>query len=76
MSMMREIPYLLATHYVVLAMRPVTFPVSERELIAQLGDVPIQTGPGSAVPFRALLEPIPLEAFSCAAEFYCALNAS
>lgn len=76
MSMMREIPYLLTTHYVVLAMRPVTFPVSKSELIARLGDVPIQTGPDSATPFRALLEQIPLSTFSCAAEFYCALNAS
>lgn len=76
MSMMREIPYLLTTHYVVLAMRTVTFPVTKETLLLQLGHIPIPTAPGINTPFRTLLETLPLDHFSCAAEFYCALNAS
>ena len=39
MSMMREIPYLLATHYIVIAMRPITFPGKpEAQIIERVGD--------------------------------------
>ena len=74
--MMREIPYLLTTHYVVLAMRAVTFPVTKEALILQLGHISIPTSPQTTTPLRTILEKIPLNTFSCAAEFYCALNAS
>lgn len=37
MSMMREIPYLLATHYVVIAMRPITFPATKAQIIEKVG---------------------------------------
>lgn len=76
MSMMREVPYLLTTHYIVVAMRPVTFPATKAGIIARVGDEMIQNAPDGQVPFRDILEKIPLDEFSCAAEFYCALNAS
>ena len=61
MSYMREIPYLLTGHYVAIAMRPITFPATKAEIIEKVGGEPIRT---------------PLDEFSCAAEFYCAFNAS
>ena len=36
MSMMREIPYLLATHYIVIAMRPITFPATKAQIIPHI----------------------------------------
>ena len=71
MSYMREIPYLLTGHYVAIAMRPITFPASKAEIIEKVGGEPIRTSP-----FRELLAKVPLDEFSCAAEFYCAFNAS
>ena len=68
MSMMREIPYLLATHYIVIAMRPITFPATKAQIIERVGDEMIPTSPD--------VKKIPLERFGCAAEFYCAFNAS
>jgi hypothetical protein len=76
MSMMREIPYLLGTHYMVLAMRPIDFPATKQEIIARVGRELIRTGPDTYTPFEEILNTIPLDEFSCAAEFYCALNAS
>lgn len=76
MSMMREIPYLLGTHYMVIAMRPITFPISKEEIINKVGDKKIRTSPDGYTDFKEILQKIPLDYFSCAAEFYCALNAS
>ncbi len=76
MSMMREMPYLLANHYIVVAMRPVTFPANKADIIAKVGEVMIRNTPSGQVPFKEILEKMPLEHFSCAAEFYCALSAS
>lgn len=76
MSMMREVPYLLMLHYVVIAMRDISFPVSKAEIIEKVGDIPIRNTPDASVPFRQILENMPLEQYSCAAEFYCALSAS
>ena len=76
MRMMREIPYLLATHYVVIAMRPITFPATKAQIIEKVGDELIRTSSDGFTPLRELVEKIPLDRFRCAAEFYCAFNAS
>lgn len=76
MSYMREIPYLLTGHYVAIAMRPITFPATKAEIIEKVGDEPIRTSPDGCTPFRELLAKVTLDEFSCAAEFYCAFNAS
>ena len=76
MSMMREIPSLLATHYIVIAMRPITFPATKAQIIERVGDEMIPTSPDGCTPLRELVKKIPLERFGCAAEFYCAFNAS
>lgn len=74
--MMREIPYLLGTHYMVIAMRPITFPATKVEIIEKVGEEMIRTAEDNFTPFKNILSKIPLDSFSCAAEFYCALNAS
>jgi hypothetical protein len=73
---MREIPYLLTTHYIVIVMRPISFPASKAEIIEKTGEETIPDSPGTSVLFKEILRKIPLDSFSCAAEFYSALNAS
>jgi len=76
MSYMREVPYLLTNHYIVIAMREVSFPTSKSEIIEKVGEELIRNAPDSHIPFRDILNKMPLEDYSCAAEFYCALSAS
>jgi hypothetical protein len=57
-------------------MRPVRFPATKAEIIAQVGKELIRIGPETYIAFEEVLDKLPLESFSCAAEFYCALNAS
>jgi hypothetical protein len=76
MSFMREVPYLLTAHYIVIAMRPISFPITLEEIIEKVGNEEIRTSPDKYTPFREILQKMPLDRFSCAAEFYCALNAS
>lgn len=73
---MKEMPYMLTLHYMVLAMREIKFPITKAELIKRVGDKPIRTSPEGFTPFREIIEKMPLEAFSCAAEFYCNHSAS
>lgn len=73
---MKEMPYMLTLHYIVLAMRDIRFPITKTELIQRVGDTPIRTGPDSYTPFRDILTKMPMDTFSCAAEFYCNHSAS
>lgn len=73
---MKEMPYMLTLHYIVLAMREVKFPATKAELIEKVGDKPIRTGPDSYTPFKEILAKMPMDEFSCAAEFYCNHSAS
>lgn len=73
---MKNMPYMLTLHYIVLAMRDVKFPVTKAELIERLGDRPIRTSPDGYTPFREILEKLPMDEYSCAAEFYCNHSAS
>lgn len=73
---MHDMPYMLTVHYIVLAMREIRFPITKAELIERVGDKMILTGPDTFTPFREILQKLPLETFSCAAEFYCSHSAS
>ena len=73
---MQDMPYMLAVHYMVLAMRDIRFPVTKAELIERVGDTPIRTGPDTFTPFCEILQKLPLDTFSCAAEFYSSHSAS
>lgn len=67
---------MLALHYMVLAMRDVNFPITKEELIKKVGDKEIRTSPEGFTPFREIIEKMPMDSFSCAAEFYCNHSAS
>lgn len=73
---MQDMPYMLTVHYMVLAMRDIRFPITKAELLERVGDKLIRTGPDSFTPFREILQKLPLDSFSCAAEFYCSHSAS
>ena len=73
---MQNMPYMLTLHYIVLAMRDIRFPITKAELIRRVGDRQIRTSPNGYTPFSEILEKIPLDEFSCAAEFYCNHSAS
>ena len=45
-------------------------------LIERAGERMIRTGPDAYTPFREILEKLPLDSFSCAAEFYSCHSAS
>ena len=67
---MRDMPYMLTLHYIVLVMRDVRFPITKKELIDRLGDRQIRTSPDGFTAFSEILKKMPLEQYSCAAEFY------
>ncbi|MBP3464804.1 MAG: hypothetical protein KIG21_02610 [Angelakisella sp.] len=73
---MNPMPYMLTLHYIVLAMREVTFPITKAELLEKVGDKMIRTGPDSYTPFSEIIKKMPMDEFSCAAEFYCNHSAS
>ena len=73
---MQNMPYMLTLHYIVLAMRNIHFPITKAELIRRVGDRQIRTSPNGSTPFSEILEKMPLDEFSCAAEFYCNHSAS
>ncbi|MGI6157931.1 MAG: hypothetical protein ACOYH4_05615 [Saccharofermentanales bacterium] len=73
---MKDMPYMLTVHYMVLAMRDITFPIHKDELIRRVGDRMIRTSEDGYTPFRDIIEKMPLDYFSCAAEFYCNHSAS
>lgn len=73
---MEPMPYMLALHYIVIAMRDVRFPVTKKELIEKYGNTLIQTSPDGTTSFKEILEKMPMDEFSCAAEFYCNHSAS
>ena len=73
---MQNMPYMLTLHYIVLAMRDIRFPITKAELIRRVGDRQIRTSPNGYPPFSEILEKMPLDEFSCAAEFYCNHSAS
>lgn len=73
---MKDMPYMLTVHYIVLAMREIRFPISKEELIQRAGDKAIRTGPDSFTEFREIISKMPMDTFSCAAEFYCNHSAS
>lgn len=73
---MNPMPYMLTLHYIVLAMREVTFPITKAELLEKVGDKMIRTGPDSYTPFSEIIQKMPMDEFSCAAEFYCNHSAS
>lgn len=73
---MQDMPYMLTVHYMVLAMRDIRFPITKAELLERVGDKLIRTGSDSFTPFREILQKLPLDSFSCAAEFYCSHSAS
>jgi len=76
MSFMREVPYLLTNHYIVIAMRGVSFPASKADIMEKVGEELIRSAPDEYTVFKDILQKMPLEQYSCAAEFYCALSAS
>ncbi len=73
---MNPMPYMLTLHYMVLAMREITFPITKAELLEKVGDKMIRTGPEAYTPFRNIINKMPMDEFSCAAEFYCNHSAS
>ena len=52
---MNPMPYMLTLHYIVLAMREVTFPITKAELLEKVGDKMIRTGPDSYTPFSEII---------------------
>lgn len=73
---LQDMPYMLTVHYMVLAMRDIRFPITKAELIDRVGERMIRTSPDGYTPFREILQKLPLDSFSCAAEFYCNHSAS
>ena len=73
---MNPMPYMLTLHYMVLAMREITFPITKAELPEQVGDKTTTPGPEAYPPFRHIINKMPMDEFPCAAEFYCNHSAS
>ena len=49
---------------------------TKAELLEKVGDKMIRTGPEAYTPFRVIINKMPMDEFSCAAEFYCNHSAS
>lgn len=73
---MQNMPYMLTLHYIVLAMRDIKFPITKAELLEKVGDKMIRTSPDGFTPMSEIIKKMPLDEFSCAAEFYCNHSAS
>jgi hypothetical protein len=56
-------------------MRTVSFPIERTALLEQVGSVEIRTDWEKSAQMKTWIEPIGQDAFSCAADFYCALIA-
>ena len=54
----------------------IKFPITKAELLEKVGDKMIRTGPEAYTPFRVIINKMPMDEFSCAAEFYCNHSAS
>ena len=73
---MQNMPYMLTAHYMAMAMRDIRFPITKRALIERAGERMIRTGRTRIRRFGEILEKLPLDSFSCAAEFYSCHSAS
>ena len=57
-------------------MSGISYPVSKQEILEQIGEEKVKVGEDEYLTVREIVEPIGQDAFSCAAEFYCALLGS
>ena len=69
-------PNMRTAHYMAMALRDIRSPITTRAPIPRAGERMIRTGPDAYTPFREILEKLPLDSFSCAAEFYSCHSAS
>lgn len=63
-------------HFIHKQLRDVDFPVTKEALLERIGDRAVYVDWDVQIPLRTLIEPIPQEAFSCAADLYCMMIAA
>ena len=57
-------------------MGPISYPITKEEIINQVGNKQVKVDYGKEVSLAEIIQPIQLEHFDCAAQFYCALLGS
>lgn len=63
-------------HFIHKRMANISFPASKQQLLAAVGTAPVNVDWEKKVPLSVFIDPIKVEEFSCAADFYCALIAA
>lgn len=73
---MKGQPFVADMHFFHKAIAPVVWPATKAEIIAEVGDRVVKTGWDSQATVKELVDPILLNRFENAHEFYCAFFAS
>ena len=74
--MMTKDAYPALFHSIHKAMVKVRYPATKAEVLALAGEAQVHVDWEKTVPLKEFVAPIPQNAFSCAADCYCALIAS
>jgi len=69
-------PFLLTPHFIHLAFRDVTYPITKDVLIKLTGQTIIPVAHDVEVPFIMILDNVEVTEFNCASQLYCAILAA
>ncbi len=73
---MEERPFKGMIHLLHKRMNGITYPVTKQEIIEQIGHEKVKVDAVTEMTVREIIEPVRLEQYECAAQFYCALLGS
>lgn len=73
---MEERPFKGMIHLLHKRMNGITYPVTKQEIIEQIGYEKVKVDAVTEMTVREIIEPVRLEQYECAAQFYCALLGS
>ena len=73
---MEERPFKGMIHLLHKRMNGITYPVTKQEIIEQIGAEGVKVDAVTEMTVQEILEPVKMEQYECAAQFYCALLGS
>jgi hypothetical protein len=69
-------PFLADMHYFHKAMAPISYPTTKEGIIGRIGGEKVRMGHDVYKTVEEIINPLKVESYSCASQFYCALFAS
>jgi hypothetical protein len=69
-------PFLADMHFFHKAMAPINYPTTKAEIIRQIGGETVRMGHDVYKTVKEVIDPLKVESYSCACQFYCALFAN